>query len=301
MTMMDLDSKYDALTTHLKALQKVVIAYSGGVDSTFLLKAAVDTLGKDSVLAILGVSASLARSQYAQAMDLARGIGATVIEVPLDELADGRYAANLADRCFHCKSHLYARLAEVGREHGFGHVVCGTNFDDQDDYRPGNRAAEAAGVESPLMQAQLTKADIRQLSRRMGLSSADRPSSPCLASRIAYGLPVTEERLGQVEQAEDFLRSLGLKEFRVRHHDLVARIEVRPDDLAQVIAPEARVRIVERLKALGFKYVTVDLQGFRSGSLNETLSEEEKRSKNQEVRSKKQEVRSKKQEVRNRK
>ncbi len=267
----DLDTKYDLLNRKLRSLGKVVVAYSGGVDSAFLLKAAVDALGAEAVLAIIGVSASLARSQYSQAMDLARGIGARVIESPMEELSDERYTANRADRCFHCKSHLYQRLLQVGREHGYEVVLCGTNFDDQEDYRPGNQAAEAAGVLSPLMEAGLTKADIRQLSSRLGLPDSDRPASPCLASRIAYGLQVTEQRLGQVEQAEEFLRSLGLKEFRVRHHDVVARIEVRPDDLARVIAPEVRPRIVEHLKGLGFRYVAVDLQGFRSGSLNETL------------------------------
>jgi uncharacterized protein len=267
----DLDTKYDLLNRKLRSLGKVVVAYSGGVDSAFLLKAAVDALGAEAVLAIIGVSASLARSQYSQAMDLARGIGARLIEVPMDEMSDERYTANQADRCFHCKSHLYQRLLQVGGEQGYEHVLCGTNFDDQEDYRPGNRAAEAAGVRSPLMEAGLTKADIRQLSSRLGLPDSDRPASPCLASRIAYGLQVTEQRLGQVERAEEFLRSLGLKEFRVRHHDVVARIEVRPDDLARVIAPEVRLRIVEYLKSLGFRYVAVDLQGFRSGSLNETL------------------------------
>jgi uncharacterized protein len=267
----DLDAKYDLLNQKLRSLGKVVVAYSGGVDSAFLLKAAVDALGAEAVLAIIGVSPSLARSQYSQAMDLAQWIGARVIEVPMDELSDERYTANRADRCFHCKSHLYQRLLQVGREHGHEVVLCGTNFDDQEDYRPGNQAAEAAGVRSPLMEAGLTKADIRRLSSRLGLPASDRPASPCLASRIAYGLSVTEQRLGQVEQAEEFLRSLGLKEFRVRHHDVVARIEVRPDDLARVIAPEVRPRIVERLKGLGFKYIAVDLQGFRSGSLNETL------------------------------
>lgn len=268
---MDLNAKYQDLQKILRGLGRVVVAYSGGVDSTFLLKAAVDTVGTDNVLAVIGVSPSLARSQHDQAIDLAHRIGARLMEVPIDELADDRYAANQADRCFHCKTHLYKTLRQMAVQQGFEHVVCGSNLDDQNDYRPGHQAAEAYGVQSPLMQAGLTKADIRQLSRDMGLSTADIPASPCLASRIVYGLEVTEQRLRQVEEAEDLLRSLGLKEFRVRHHDTIARIEVRPEDLAKVMMEPLRSQILDRLKSIGFKYVTVDLQGFRSGSLNEAI------------------------------
>ena len=155
-------------------------------------------------------------------------------------------------------------------------MAFGTNYDDLDDFRPGNRAMKLFGIHSPLAEAELTKDDIRQLSRELGLPTADQPSSPCLASRIAYGLAITEERLKQVDEAEDFLRSLGLVEFRVRHHDTVARIEVKPQDLDTIMSEPARSQVVDKLKSLGFKFVTVDLQGFRSGSLNEALTEEEK-------------------------
>jgi uncharacterized protein len=165
-------------------------------------------------------------------------------------------------------------LADIAREQKFGCVICGCNFDDKRDYRPGNRAAEVFGVRCPLMEAQLTKEDIRNLSRQLGLPTADIPASPCLASRIAYGLEITERRLRQVEKAEEVIRGLGLVEFRVRHHDTIARIEVHQEDFEMVLAN--RSRIVEKLQQLGFKYVTVDLQGFRSGSLNEILTEEEK-------------------------
>ena len=274
---MNLQEKHNSLQEILKKLGKVVVAYSGGVDSTFLLKAAVDTLGAENVLACIGISPSLAKSQYSQAIECAKTIGVKVQEVSVDELSDSGYAANKADRCFHCKSHLYQILNGIAKQQNFGHVVCGCNFDDKDDFRPGNRAAKVFGVGCPLMEAQLTKDDIRQLSRRMNLPTADVPASPCLASRLSYGLEITQERLKQIEQAEDFLRTLGLVEFRVRHHDTVARIEVNPQDIAKITTEPARSRVVDKIKSLGFKFVTVDLQGFRSGSLNEPLSEEEKR------------------------
>ncbi|MFC1676266.1 ATP-dependent sacrificial sulfur transferase LarE [Planctomycetota bacterium] len=274
---MDLQEKYNSLKQNLKSLGKVVVAYSGGVDSTFLLKVAVDTLGSDNVLACIGVSASLAGAQHDQAVSCAEEIRANTLELDIKELSDSRYSANKADRCFHCKSHLFSSLQDTAKEHHFENIVCGSNFDDKDDYRPGNRAAQVFGIHSPLMDAQLTKADIRQLSRQLNLPTADVPASPCLASRISYGLEVTEERLKQVEQAEDFLRSLGLAEFRVRHHKTIARIEVHAEDMNRVTIEPARSEIIEKFKSIGFKYVTVDLQGFRSGSLNESLSQEEKR------------------------
>ena len=273
---MDTQEKYNSLKQILNGLGKVVVAYSGGVDSTFLLKVAVDTLGSDNVLACIGVSASLAGAQHAQAISCAKEIGANTLELDIKELSDSRYSANKADRCFHCKSHLFSILQDTAKEHNFENIVCGNNFDDKDDYRPGNQAAETFGIYSPLMDAQLTKEDIRQLSRELNLATADVPASPCLASRISYGLEVTEERLKQVEQGEDFLRSLGLVEFRVRHHKTIARIEVHAEDIERITAEPVRSEIIEKFKSIGFKYVAVDLQGFRSGSLNESLSQEEK-------------------------
>ncbi len=269
---MAVQQKYARLSGILRELGPTVVAYSGGVDSTFLLKAAVDTLGADNVLACIGVSASLAASQYDQAKKNAQIIGARLREVHIDELADDNYAANNPDRCFHCKTHLYSALKDVAAAEGFKTIVCGANLDDQNDYRPGHRAAEIFGVRSPLAEAGLTKHDIRRLSRRMNLPTAEMPASPCLASRISYGLRVTEKRLRQIEQAEDFLRSLGLVEFRVRHHDTIARIELRPEDIQKLTTDTARSAVVAHLKSLGFTYVTIDLQGFRSGSLNEPLA-----------------------------
>ena len=275
---MSLEQKYETLRKIVGSFGRIVVAYSGGVDSTFLLKVAVETLGPDNVLACIGVSPSLAESQYKQAIEWGKLIGATVEEVTVHEVSDDKYAANKADRCFHCKSHLYQILCDMARERDYGAVVCGSNLDDKDDFRPGNRAAKVFGVHCPLMEAGLSKEDIRQLSRQFDLPTADMPASPCLASRITYGLEVTEQRLKQVEQAEDFLRSLGLVEFRVRHHGDIARIEVRPQQLENVATDPNRSKIIEKLKSFGFKFVTVDLQGFRSGSLNELLSEDEKQS-----------------------
>lgn len=256
---------------------KVVVAYSGGVDSTLLLKVAAETLGTENVLACFSAGASEPSHQLARAASQARDIGVELMTVDTDELEDPAFVANQADRCFHCKSHLCRTLLGIAAERGFGHVVFGTNYDDLDDFRPGNRAIEAFDIRSPLAEARLTKDDIRQLSRQLGLPTADIPSSPCLASRISYGLEVTAERLRQIDEAEAFLGQSGFVEFRVRHHGEVARIEVRPAEIGRLTAEPLRSQVVEKLKNLGFRFVTLDLQGFRSGSLNESLSEQQKR------------------------
>jgi len=252
------------------------VAYSGGVDSTFLLKAAVDILGKENVLACISAGVAEPSNILANAHKLTEHIGANLEVIDTDELSDPNFSANKADRCFHCKSHLCKELIDIAKERGFNYVVFGTNFDDLDDFRPGNRAMKVFGIRSPLAEAQLTKDDIRQLSRQLELPTADQPASPCLASRISYGLDITEQRLKQIDQAESFLRSLGFVEFRVRHHDTIARIEVNPKDIGKVTTEPMRSLIIEKIKSLGFKFVTIDLQGFRSGSLNEPLTEEQK-------------------------
>jgi len=255
----NLQEKYNSLQQILKELGKVIVAYSGGVDSTLLLKVAVDTLGAENVLACIAKGASLAQSQYSRAIEAAKNIGVKVQTVEPNELADAAYSANKADRCFHCKVHLYGILTDIAKEGNLSCVISGHNFDDDKDYRPGSRAAKSFGIRSPLAEAELTKDDIRQLSRQLGLPTADIPASPCLASRISYGLEINEQRLGQIEEAEDFLRTLGLSEFRVRHHDTIARIEVNAEDIEKVTAEPACTQIVEKLKSLGFKFVTVDL------------------------------------------
>jgi uncharacterized protein len=264
---MNLKDKYKTLQEILKDLGNVIIAYSGGVDSTFLLKVAIDTLGAENVLACINAGPAEPAGQLQRAKEFAQSIGVELKTIETDELGDPNFTANKADRCFHCKSHLCKILLDIAKEQGFAHVIFGTNYDDLDDFRPGNRAMKVFDIRSPLAEAKLTKNEIRQLSKKLGLPTADLPSSPCLASRVAYGL----------DEAEEFLRSLGFVELRVRHHDTIARIEVNPQDIVKVTTEPVRSQIVKKMKSLGFKFVTVDLQGYRSGSLNEPLSEEEKR------------------------
>ncbi len=269
-------NKLNLLRQKLSGLNRVLVAFSGGVDSSFLLKVAVDTLGASNVLACIGISGSLSGHQLAQARQIAQLVGCRLEEIPVDEMDNDAYRANKADRCFHCKSRLYKLFTEKARQERFDYVLCGANFDDKDDYRPGHHAAEVFGVLSPLMDMEITKTEIREYSRQLGLPTADLPASPCLASRVAYGTEITPEKLAQVEKAEEVLRRLGFVEFRVRHHGVIARIEVRPVDFDKITSESVRRQIVEKLKAIGFGYVTLDLQGFRSGSLNEGLSTEQK-------------------------
>ncbi len=268
--------KLSLLREKLSGLNRVLVAFSGGVDSSFLLKVAVDTLGASNVLACIGISGSLSGHQLAQAREIARLVGCRVEEIPVDEMNNDAYRANKIDRCFHCKSRLYKLFTEKARQERFDYVLCGANFDDKDDYRPGHHAAEVFGVLSPLMDAEITKTEIREYSRALGLPTADLPASPCLASRVAYGMEITPEKLAQVEKAEEVLRRLGFVEFRVRHHGVIARIEVKPADFAKITSESVRRQIVDELKTIGFGYVALDLQGFRSGSMNEGLSTEQK-------------------------
>jgi uncharacterized protein len=269
--------KFENLKRILKELHSVVVAYSGGVDSTLLLKAAVDTLGDKNVLACISAGVVEPKHVLRRAKKIAKTIGVRLLTIDADELKDPHFVANKADRCFHCKSHLCQELIDIAAKNGLKQVVFGTNLDDLDDFRPGNRAMKLFGIRSPLAEAKLTKLDIRTLSRKFKLETADVPSSPCLASRLVYGLQISEKRLSQIEKAEDFLRTLGLVEFRVRHHDTIARIEVHQKDFKKITAEPNRSKIIKKLKFLGFKYVAIDLQGFRSGSLNETLSKNDKR------------------------
>lgn len=251
----------------LASLGSVVVAYSGGVDSSLVLRVAHETLGTRS-LGVIGRSDSYAAHELAHALEQAASFGARVEVVTTGELSDPNFRSNPAQRCYYCKSELYRALAAVARRVGAGAILDGTIADDLADFRPGRRAGEEMGVRSPLAELGFTKADVRAAAAQLGLEAHDKPASPCLASRIPYGVEITRENLSMVERGEALLRSLGFTDLRLRHHGETARIEVPLGQLARLTEPGTRARVVEGLKALGYRYVTLDLEGFRSGSLN---------------------------------
>src|SRR5579872_4993378 len=268
-----LQAKRERLEARLRSLGRTLVAYSGGVDSAFLADAAHQALG-DNMLAVIADSPSLARFQLQDAMAFAKERQIPLEVVATQELERPEYARNDASRCFHCKDELFTFMEGFRRQHGFDCIAYGVNADDQGDFRPGQEAARQHRVAAPLLEAGLGKEEIRELARQAGLRVWDKPASACLSSRIEYGRPVTREALAAVEQGEEALRGLGFRQFRVRHHGQIARIEIAREELPKALALDMADKLVTIFKELGFTYVTLDLQGFRSGSMNALIPAE---------------------------
>jgi len=266
-----LEAKQEKLFAALKALGRVIVAYSGGTDSAYLAWAAHRVLGADA-LAITADSASIPDSHKRDAEEFVKRFGIPHEYIQTHEFDNPDYVKNDQNRCFHCKDELFAELEALGQARGIGNIIYGVNQDDLGDYRPGQNAAKIHQVKAPLADAHLSKAEIRELSRMAGLPTWDRPAAACLSSRIPYGTPVTIETIKTVETGEEEIKALGFRQFRVRFHGELVRIEVAKDELARALTPEMAARFTAIFKQLGFKYVTLDLEGYRQGSLNEVLN-----------------------------
>ena len=266
----ELRAKRERLRDILAGMDSILVAYSGGVDSAFLACVATEAR-PDRVLCVTADSPSYPRRHRELAVRVASDFHLQHEFIQTAEIENPAYRANEANRCYHCKHELYTHLSALALERGLAVVADGSNADDRGDYRPGRQAAREFGVRSPLDEADLTKDEIRALSREMGLSTADEPASACLSSRIPYASEVTEEKLRMIEQAEDVLRRLGFRVCRVRHHDTLARLEIDRGEMARALDPDVNAALVRELKAIGYKYVSLDLQGYRMGSLNEVL------------------------------
>lgn len=266
---MNLDSKFNKLKDLLTELGSAVVAFSGGVDSTFLLQAARDVLGAERVIALTATSPTYPSHEFNESVRLAKELGVQQIVVDSNELLIPGFADNPPLRCYHCKKELFEICMDKAKELGYAEVLDGSNLDDLDDYRPGRQAATELKIRSPLLEAGLTKEDIRALSRRSGLSTAEKQPFACLASRFPYGTRITAERLQQIDRCETFMRENNFHTFRVRYHGETARIEVTLDELSRIIDDKLRVQLLAEFKDAGFTYVALDLQGYRTGSMNE--------------------------------
>ncbi len=267
---MTLQDKESRLVEILQGLKSVVVGFSGGVDSTYLAHMANKVLGKQA-LCVTAISASVPSLQLRDTIEIVKQFGLNHRIIDSGEMENPEYLQNSPDRCYFCKSDLFSRLQILARQDGYAAVLDGTNYDDLGDYRPGRRAAGEFTVRSPLLEAKMTKLDIRTLSRQEGLPTWDKPALPCLASRIPYGNAITPEKLSVVDRGENILRGFGFRIFRVRHHGEMVRLEIAPQELSKALNMTMAEILVKEFKALGFKYVTLDLEGYRSGALNEVL------------------------------
>jgi uncharacterized protein len=265
-------SKIERLEAIIRARPKALVAFSGGVDSTLLLKLCRDVLGPANVIAVTGVSQTYTPEEKRTARRVARELGVRHVLIETDELACAAFAKNPADRCYHCKRELFGRIAGLAKRLGIDVFYDASNVDDLSDYRPGRRAVEEFGVSSPLVLAGFTKKDVRALSKKLGLASWDKPANPCLASRVPYGTPITVETLRKVRAGEKFIRDLGFPVVRLRHHGELARIEVPAADLARILRPGTAGKIARRLRSLGYLWTALDLEGYSMGSLNRAVA-----------------------------
>jgi len=267
-----LEGKFKRLQEIFQSMGKVLVAYSGGVDSTLLLKVAMDSLGRDNVLGVTALSPLYPEREMMGAKKVIEGMGVRHLLIESNELTIPGFSKNPSNRCYYCKRQLFQELVDLARRESISFIVEGSTLDDEKDHRPGRMASQELGIRSPLKEAMLTKGDVRELSHFLNLPTWDKPSFACLASRFPYGEEITSEGLEMVDRAEDFLFGLGFKQVRVRHYDRLARIELLQEEMGRLMEGALREKVIRHLKEIGYQYITLDLQGFRSGSMNEVLS-----------------------------